>query len=50
MPRVCSIASARWKSHQDAMRAIRNLECSTEYRLRLNFEESSWINKHGKPQ
>lgn len=35
------------KHHRDVLRAIRNLGCSEEFRLR-NFAQSSFINEQGK--
>lgn len=35
------------KHHRDVLRAIRNLGCSKEFRLR-NFAQSSFINEQGK--
>lgn len=37
------------KRHDTVLRAIRNLECSADFRLR-NFAESSYINEQGKKQ
>ena len=37
------------KRHDTVLRAIRNLECSTDYRLR-NFAASSYLNEQGKEQ
>ncbi|WP_368921339.1 Rha family transcriptional regulator [Comamonas aquatica] len=37
------------KRHDTVLRAIRNLECSDEYRHR-NFAESSYLNEQGKEQ
>ena len=37
------------KRHDDVLKAIKNLECSQEYRLR-NFAESSYKNKQNKKQ
>lgn len=43
------IAEHFGKRHDTVLRAIRNMECSTEYRLR-NFAESSYRNEQGKEQ
>lgn len=37
------------KRHDTVLRAIRNLECSADYRLR-NFAASSYVNEQGKEQ
>lgn len=43
------IAAHFGKRHDTVLRAIRNMECSAEYRLR-NFAESSYRNEQGKEQ
>jgi Rha family phage regulatory protein len=43
------IAAHFGKRHDTVLRAVRNLECSDEYRLR-NFAESSYLNVQGKEQ
>jgi Rha family phage regulatory protein len=43
------IAANFGKRHTNVLKAIRNLECSDEFR-RLNFEQSSYINEQGKVQ
>ena len=43
------IAEHFGKRHDTVLRAIRNMECSAEYRLR-NFAESSYRNEQGKEQ
>lgn len=37
------------KRHNDVLRAIRNMECSDQFRLR-NFAQSSYLNEQGKTQ
>ncbi len=37
------------KRHDNVLRAIENIECSQEFR-RLNFEESTYNNRHNKAQ
>ncbi len=43
------VAAHFGKRHDMVLRAVRNLECSDEFRLR-NFAESSYINEQGKEQ
>ena len=43
------IAEAFGKQHKDVLRAVRNLECSEEFRRR-NFAPSAYINEQGKAQ
>jgi Rha family phage regulatory protein len=43
------VADKFGKRHRDVLRAIRNMECSTDYRER-NFAQSSFINEQGKEQ
>lgn len=43
------VAEAFGKQHRDVLRAIRNLECSEEFRRR-NFAQSAYINEQGKAQ
>lgn len=46
-----SLEVARYfgKRHDDVLKAIRNLDCSGEFRLR-NFAESNYLNEQGKQQ
>lgn len=43
------VAAHFGKRHNMVLRAVRNLECSDEFRLR-NFAQSSYINEQGKEQ
>jgi Rha family phage regulatory protein len=44
-----SIAKAFGKRHDDVLKAVRNMECSEDFRRR-NFAESSYINAQNKEQ
>lgn len=43
------VAEKFGKQHRNVLRAVRNLECSSEFRLR-NFAQSSYVNAQGKSQ
>lgn len=44
-----AVADAFGKEHRNVIRAIKELDCSEEFRL-LNFEQSSYINAQGHKQ